>query len=108
MAASVGIGFAVVELLVKRAPQDHILLGVRDLDRGKAAVKKLQDGGIKSRLDLVEIDITSDASIRAAEQDIRTRFGRLDSSHSPINVGSWMTCMLTLEKSSLTTQRLRG
>ncbi|KAL9622649.1 MAG: hypothetical protein Q9160_002959 [Pyrenula sp. 1 TL-2023] len=75
---SAGIGFAIVHLLAIRSPNDHFLLGVRDLKRGKDAINRLNTIGINSEVDLVQIDITSDESIRDAEREIRTKHGKLD------------------------------
>lgn len=85
-------------MLAKRSPEDHTLLGVRDLDRGKAAIDKLRKNGVKSSLGLVEIDITSDESIRAAESDVRSRFGNLDSRYRR-NTNVCEIIMLTYLKS---------
>lgn len=59
----------------------QVLLGSRSTPRGEAAIAKLiSDLGpeYKPRLDLVEIDITSDSSITSAAKAIETKYGRLD------------------------------
>jgi len=83
-----GIGFAILQALATRSPSDHYLLGSRTLENGKAAVAQLRELGITSQIDVVELDVTSDDSIRAAEEEVRTKYLQLDSisprpSHHP-------------------------
>ncbi|KAH8821961.1 hypothetical protein F5884DRAFT_108541 [Xylogone sp. PMI_703] len=76
--ANKGIGFAIVELLARRSTEDHLLIGARNLQRGNDAVVELRRRGVTARLDVVQIDITSDNSIRSATEDVRQRFQKLD------------------------------
>lgn len=74
-----GIGFAILQALATRTPSDHYLLGARTLENGTAAIKQLRELGVTSQIDVVELDVTSDDSVRAAEAEIRTKYQRLDS-----------------------------
>jgi NAD(P)-dependent dehydrogenase (short-subunit alcohol dehydrogenase family) len=53
-----------------------VLLGSRDIGRGKAAVEKLRHLGVS--VEAIELDVTDPKTIQAAARDISTRFGRLD------------------------------
>ncbi|WP_205325068.1 SDR family NAD(P)-dependent oxidoreductase [Glycomyces sp. YM15] len=53
-----------------------VFLGSRDLDRGRAAVDKLEAGG--ANVILVPLDVTSDESVAAAERLVREHTDRLD------------------------------
>ncbi|MCJ1359248.1 MAG: hypothetical protein MMC33_009249 [Icmadophila ericetorum] len=77
--ANRGIGFTILEGLAKRFPSDQFFLGTRALDNGEKAVQQLQSLGVTAeRIHLIELDVTSDDSIKAAETLVREKFGRLD------------------------------
>lgn len=69
--ANQGVGFQVAKELVAHGVT--VLLGSRDLARGEAAAQTIGEGAIA-----LQIDVTDQASIDAAKESIRTRFGRLD------------------------------
>src|SRR5271156_6713397 len=66
--ANRGIGFAILQALALRSPSDHYLLGCRDLSKGEAAIQELCKLGITSPIEPIQIDVTSDDSLRAAVQ----------------------------------------
>jgi NAD(P)-dependent dehydrogenase (short-subunit alcohol dehydrogenase family) len=76
--ANRGIGFAILQALALRSPSGHYLLGCRDLAKGEAAVQELRKLGVKSPIGTLQIDVTSDDSLRAAVQTVESKFGRLD------------------------------
>ncbi|KAF2094027.1 NAD(P)-binding protein [Rhizodiscina lignyota] len=79
--ANIGLGYAAARLLVQDNPKYHVIIGSRSLERGQAALEKLQDSVSnlhQNQLDVVEIDITKDDSITAAAAAIEKRYGRLD------------------------------
>ena len=76
--ANRGIGFAILQALALRSPSDQYLLGCRDLSKGQAATQELRKLGINSFVDPIEIDVTSDESLRTAVQTVESKFGRLD------------------------------
>lgn len=73
--ANKGIGFEVARQLGARGI--HVFLGSRDATRGSAAVEKLHRDGIENA-ELLELDVTDQASIEAAARKIRERDGKLD------------------------------
>jgi len=54
-----------------------VLLGARNAERGKQAVRMLEESGLGD-LHFVEIDVTKQDSVTAAAQHIQSQFGRLD------------------------------
>jgi len=73
-----GIGKAICQLLLEDHPDVHVLLGSRDADRGRKAVEDLQKllGSIcHNRLELVELDTSSDDSVYKAAVSIGPLFG---------------------------------
>ena len=75
--ANQGLGFAAVQQIAA-LPGWTVLLGARDPIRGKEAVEKITAAGPVSEVELVVLDVTSDASIDAAAKHIEEKFGRLD------------------------------
>jgi NAD(P)-dependent dehydrogenase (short-subunit alcohol dehydrogenase family) len=57
----------------------HIILGSRSLSKGNiAAGNLLQLPGIKGTLSVLELDVTSDASVDAAAKEVLQTYGRID------------------------------
>ena len=54
-----------------------VLLGARNVERGKQAVQQLEQAGL-SDVHFIEIDITKQETITTAAQLIQSRYGRLD------------------------------
>lgn len=73
-----GIGFAILQALATRSPTDHYILASRSLAKGHEALSKLRSLGIQSSITLLELDVTSDISIRSAVQTMFKNNGRLD------------------------------
>ena len=69
-----GMGFETAKELGQKG--QHILLGARNEERGQAAVDQLRALGITA--DLVVIDVTDEATIQAAVQQVTSDFGHLD------------------------------
>lgn len=72
--ANKGIGLETARQLGKK--DVTVLLGSRDLEKGEAAVKKLQAEGIDVKA--LEIDVNDEKSIRKAAEKVERDFGRLD------------------------------
>lgn len=69
-----GIGRAICQLLLEKYPQVHVLLGSRDLSRGQEAIQELQSSAgpsSASRLDLIQIDTSSDESVQTAASELK-------------------------------------
>jgi NAD(P)-dependent dehydrogenase (short-subunit alcohol dehydrogenase family) len=54
-----------------------VLLGARDAERGRQAVRQLEQTGLKD-VHFIEIDVTRQDSVQAAARQIESRYGRLD------------------------------
>lgn len=76
--ANRGIGFSVLQALATRSPSDHYLLAARSTEKGKLAMQELRKSGVQAEIDVVQLDVTKESSIKAAEQEVRKRFGRID------------------------------
>ncbi|PVH99826.1 short chain dehydrogenase [Periconia macrospinosa] len=71
-----GIGLATCELLASKG-DFHVLLGSRSSAKGSEALSSIQSKYPNSTISLIELDITSDASIAAAVNHITTTYGSL-------------------------------
>ena len=72
--ANKGIGLAIVKRLLKENPDVYVYLGSRDIERGLAAIEQigLEIGpAAKDRVELLQIDVSSDASVQKAAESIR-------------------------------------
>lgn len=78
--ANTGIGYETVRALAASSVSYEILLGSRSVEKGEkaiqAAVKEFPAAA--GHISVVQIDIESDASIEAAFETIKTKYGRLD------------------------------
>lgn len=72
--ANKGIGLAIARGLA--AAGHDVWIGCRDRDRGEAAVAELGGQGVTVRL--LPLDVTDDASVRAAAAALAEQTGRLD------------------------------
>src|SRR2546430_2426271 len=77
--ANQGLGYYATQILAKTGKY-HVLLGSRDLEKGKSAVKSLlEDSDISpSAIEPIQIDITSDESIKRAAANVLAKYGKLD------------------------------
>ncbi|TVY73412.1 Short-chain dehydrogenase/reductase tropE, partial [Lachnellula suecica] len=76
--ANRGIGYSIVQATAQRYPSYTYFLACRSLSSGQAAVTSLHALGITSKLDVLELDVTSNSSILAAAEYIKTTYGHLD------------------------------
>ena len=73
-----GIGQAIVTKLLEDFPDTYLLLGSRDVARGQNAIQHIIDklgGNTASRVELVQIDVTSDESVMNAVEAIKAKHG---------------------------------
>ena len=70
--ANKGIGLATVKKLLDSYSDTYVLLGSRDLTRGKQALKNLlkDDPEFKERIYLVQIDVEQDDSVNLAAKEV--------------------------------------
>lgn len=73
--ANGGIGLSAATLLAREHGY-HVIIGCRSLDAGLDAVKSITEAGHTASA--VQLDVTSDPSIFAVVEHIRSTFGRLD------------------------------
>lgn len=76
-----GIGYETVKAFLQSAKAVyHVLLGSRSTERGNKAIEKLRGElpETNSTVELVQLDVTSDESIRRALEQVRIHQGRLD------------------------------
>ncbi|KAI1394017.1 uncharacterized protein F4822DRAFT_424474 [Hypoxylon trugodes] len=73
-----GIGYAIVQALGTRIRDATILVGCRSVENAREPIMKLKELGIPEIFEPVEIDITDDASIKAAVQTVEEGYGKLD------------------------------
>ena len=74
--ANRGIGFCIAEGIAQRLDDCCILVASRDLSAAEAAITKLRH--LKATFEPVQLDVTSDESIKSCLETIRTNHGRLD------------------------------
>lgn len=72
--ANKGIGLEIARQLA--AADVRVLMGARDLNRGRGAAAKLSDAGLD--VEAIEIDLNKEQTIAAAAEQIAARYGRLD------------------------------
>lgn len=73
--ANRSIGLETVKQLSKKGL--FVYLGSRDLEKGKAAVKELNENGFEN-IQAIEIDVTNSDSILAAKKIVESEQGKLD------------------------------
>ena len=76
--ANKGIGLATVKKLLDSYSDTYVLLGSRDLTRGKQALENLLKGDpeFKDRVYLVQIDVEQDDSVKLAADEVAENFGK--------------------------------
>ena len=72
-----GIGLAACQLFAAQ-PNYHCIMASRSLIKGQKAVASIQSSNPSSAISLVQLDITSDASIAAAAEEVKAMHGHLD------------------------------
>lgn len=73
-----GIGYAVVKSVFAQHPDATILLGCRNIASGNVAIQQLEADGVTGKVEIIQIDIDSDSSIKAAANTIMQHYGKLD------------------------------
>jgi NAD(P)-dependent dehydrogenase (short-subunit alcohol dehydrogenase family) len=74
--ANQGIGLQIAKDLASQG--FTVLVGSRNLERGEAAAKSITSNTIDGDAHALQLDVTDQASIAAAADRIRNKFGRLD------------------------------
>jgi NAD(P)-dependent dehydrogenase (short-subunit alcohol dehydrogenase family) len=78
--ANTGLGLEIVKALYKTTESYNIIVGSRVVSNGEAAVADVQQevASSPSSLSVVQVDLSSDESIKKALEHIESTFGRLD------------------------------
>jgi NAD(P)-dependent dehydrogenase (short-subunit alcohol dehydrogenase family) len=74
--ANKGIGLAIAKSLSSKTHGFHVLLGSRDIELGNTAASSLQELG--HSVEAIALDVSTDASIKAAVDFVGSKFGKLD------------------------------
>lgn len=74
------MGYEAVKALYASPEPYELIIGTRSISKGENAIKQLKSEvpDSKSNLSTVQVDVTSDASLEAAVEDIGRKHGRLD------------------------------
>ena len=72
-----GIGLAACQLFAAQTNY-HCIMASRSLEKGRKAMASIQSSNPSGAISLVQLDITSDTSITAAVEEVKTRHGHLD------------------------------
>lgn len=75
--ANRGIGFCVTQSIAQRSGDHYVLVASRDISSAESAISNITDS--KATLQPIQLDVNSDESIRACLNDIKAKYGRLDS-----------------------------
>ena len=77
--ANKGIGLATVKKLLDSYSDTYVLMGSRDLTRGKIALENLLNGDpeFKDRIYLVQIDVEQDDSVNLAAKKVAETIGKI-------------------------------
>ncbi|KAK4506716.1 hypothetical protein PRZ48_000449 [Zasmidium cellare] len=76
--ANRGIGFSIVQALAQRSSDLTLLVASRSKDNASEAVSQLQGLGLKADFQPIELDVTSDDSIKSAIKEVKAKYGKLD------------------------------
>ena len=76
--ANRGLGFSILRALAAHSPSDHFLLAARNAKNATSAIEELRKLGLQAKIDIIELDVASDSSIKKAEEGVRKTHGRLD------------------------------
>jgi len=74
--ANTGLGYETAAALAAKGA--HVVLAVRNLDKGQEAVRRIEQATPAARVDLQQLDLTSLESIRAATEQLKSTHDKLD------------------------------
>ena len=74
--ANTGLGYETAAALAEHGA--HVVLAVRNLDKGKDAVSRITANSPQADVALQELDLTSLESVRAAAEQLRSDYDRID------------------------------
>src|SRR6516165_3515557 len=74
--ANTGLGYWTAEMLADKGT--HVVLAVRNLDKGKDAVDRITAKNPKADVALQQLDLTSLDAIRTASDELKKAYERID------------------------------
>ncbi|MGV0713946.1 SDR family NAD(P)-dependent oxidoreductase [Mycolicibacterium sp. XJ662] len=74
--ANSGLGYDTAAVLADKGA--HVVLAVRDLDKGRQAVERIKSASANADVTLQELDLSSLRSVRKAADELRTAHPRID------------------------------
>jgi len=74
--ANTGLGLETAKALAAKGA--HVVLAVRNLDKGRSAVEQITAAVPGAEVELQELDLGSLESVRAAADNLRTKYDRID------------------------------
>lgn len=78
--AARGIGFGIVQALAQRKKDLTILVAARNIRSAEDAIVLVRKEGLEANFRPVELDVSSDESIKAISSQVESQYGRLDGS----------------------------
>ena len=76
--ANRGLGFAILHVTALREPSAVYILACRELASGHEALRGLRQLGVKSEVEVIQLDVTDNEHISAAVEFVRAKYGKLD------------------------------
>ena len=73
---NIGLGFSTVKALTTKGA--HVLLAARNEEKGKAAIAKVERLVPHAKVELLQLDLASQRSIKAAADEVGKKFNKLD------------------------------
>ena len=74
--ANTGLGYETAAALAAKGA--HVVLAVRNLDKGKDAARRIEQASPAARVDLQELDLTSLGSVRDAAEQLKSEHDTID------------------------------
>eukprot|EP00954_Amorphochlora_amoebiformis_P008320 646137-Amorphochlora_amoeboformis.AAC.1 len=69
--ANKGIGLGIVQRLLDETKDIYVFLGSRSLERGEAGLKKIVKNDTKSRVSVLQLDVSDENSIKKAAEAVK-------------------------------------
>lgn len=73
-----GIGNAICKQILSSYPDTYVILGARDSSKGNEGIQNIIDSlgeDIKSRIELLLIDVSNEQSVQTAASSIQSKYG---------------------------------
>ena len=79
--ANRGVGLGIIEGGASRVGAATFILTCRTTSNGEEAVQTLRSAGVGSPIEVLQLDVSDEASIEAAAAHVKEKYGRLDGMH---------------------------